>query len=327
MRTVLGETAPTLDDLVQDPSLEEVWINGPDQVFVAESGVSRAVPMSLSAIEIRGFVERVLRQTGRRVDVSSPFVDASLPDGSRLHVVIPDITKAHWSVNIRKFSQSLRGLGDLVGVGALSLEAADYLGDAVVAGKSVLVSGATQAGKTTMLMALLDAIPHSERIVTVEETFELALHRPDHVGMQCRGESLEGTGEITLRRLVKEALRMRPDRLVVGEVREAEALDLLIALNSGLPGMCSIHAKSAQHALVKLCTLPLLAGRNIDHSFVLPTVAGTIDVVVHLQRGSDGLRRVIDILAPTGSVVDGVIETRRVFHRDGESLIDMRGSQ
>ena len=327
MLTVLGETAPTLDDLVLDPSLEEVWINGPDQVFVAESGVSRAVPMSLSAMEIRGFVERVLRQTGRRVDVSSPFVDASLPDGSRLHVVIPDITKAHWSVNIRKFSQSLRGLGDLVAVGVLSLEAADYLRGAVAGGKSVLVSGATQAGKTTMLMALLDAIPHSERIVTVEETFELALHRPDHVGMQCRGESLEGTGEVTLRRLVKEALRMRPDRLVVGEVREAEALDLLIALNSGLPGMCSIHAKSAQHALVKLCTLPLLAGRNIDHSFVLPTVAGTIDVVVHLQRGPDGVRRVIDILAPTGSVVEGVIETRTVFHRDGESLIDMRGSQ
>ena len=327
MLTVLGETAPTLDGLVLDPSLEEVWINGPDQVFVAESGVSRAVPMSLSAMEIRGFVERVLRQTGRRVDVSSPFVDASLSDGSRLHVVIPDITKAHWSVNIRKFSQSLRGLGDLVDVGVLSLEAADYLRGAVAGGKSVLVSGATQAGKTTMLMALLDAIPDSERIVTVEETFELALHRPDHVGMQCRGESLEGTGEVTLRRLVKEALRMRPDRLVVGEVREAEALDLLIALNSGLPGMCSIHAKSAQHALVKLCTLPLLAGRNIDHSFVLPTVAGTIDVVVHLQRGPDGVRRVIDILAPTGSVVEGVIETRTVFHRDGESLIDMRGSQ
>ncbi|MDP4633732.1 MAG: ATPase, T2SS/T4P/T4SS family, partial [Pontimonas sp.] len=141
MLTVFGGTAPTLDDLVLDPSLEEVWINGPDQVFVAESGVSRAVPISLSAMEIRGFVERVLRQTGRRVDVSSPFVDASLPDGSRLHVVIPDITKAHWSVNIRKFSQSLRGLGDLVDVGVLSLESAHYLRGAVAGGKSVLVSG------------------------------------------------------------------------------------------------------------------------------------------------------------------------------------------
>ena len=318
---------PTLDDLVADPALEEVWINGPDQVFVAEDGISRPVPMALSAMDIRGFVERVLRQTGRRVDVSSPFVDASLPDGSRLHVVIPDITKEHWSVNIRKFSQSLRGLGDLVEVGVLSREAADYLRGAVASGQSVLVSGATQAGKTTMLMALIDAISHSERIVTVEETFELALHRPDHVGMQCRGESLEGTGEVTLRRLVKEALRMRPDRLVVGEVREAEALDLLIALNSGLPAMCSIHAKSAHHALVKLCTLPLLAGRNIDHSFVLPTVAGTIDLVVHLQRGADGVRRVMDIIAPTGVVVHGAIESRPVFHREGEQLIDMRGEQ
>jgi pilus assembly protein CpaF len=175
-----------------------------------------------------------------------------------------------------------------------------------------------------MLMALLAAVPDSERIVTVEETFELALDRPDHVGMQCRGESLEGTGEVTLRRLVKEALRMRPDRIVVGEVREAEALDLLIALNSGLPGMCSIHAKSAVHALVKLSTLPLLAGRNIDHSFVLPTVAGTIDIVVHLQRGSDGVRRVIDILAPTGRVMDGIIESTSLFQRRGDELVDLR---
>ena len=219
MQTAALTSPPTLDDLVADPALEEVWVNGPDQVFVAEGGVSRSVPMALTAMDIRGFVERVLRQTGRRVDVSSHFVDASLPDGSRLHVVITDITKEHWSVNIRKFSQSLRGLGDLVTVGVLSHEAVNYLRDAVASGQSILVSGATQAGKTTMLMALLDAISHAERIVTVEETFELALHRPDHVGMQCRGASLEGTVEVTLRRLVKEALRMRPDLLVVGEVR------------------------------------------------------------------------------------------------------------
>jgi len=317
----------TLDDLILDSSLEEVWVNGPDQVFVAEAGVSRQVEMTVSALEIRGFVERVLRPSGRRVDVSRPFVDASLPDGSRLHVVIPDITKEHWSLNIRKFSQSLRGLGDLVSAGVLTEQAALFLRDAVCQGQSVLVSGATQAGKTTMLMALLAAIPPSERIVTVEETFELALHRPDHVGMQCRGENLEGTGEVTLRRLVKEALRMRPDRIVVGEVREAEALDLLIALNSGLPGMCSIHAKSAEHALVKLSTLPLLAGRNIDHTFVLPTVAGTIDLVVHLQRGQDGHRKVMDIIAPTGQVLAGAIETHPVFHREGDSLRDLRSAQ
>ena len=324
MSTIGPGAALTLDALVADTSLEEVWVNGPDQVFVAEGGVSRRVDMSLSALEIRGFVERVLRTTGRRVDVSRPFVDASLPDGSRLHVVIPDITQEHWSLNIRKFSQTLRSLDDLIAAGVLSRQAADYLKNCVREGKSVLVSGATQAGKTTMLMALLAAVPDSERIVTVEETFELALDRPDHVGLQCRGESLEGTGEVTLRRLVKEALRMRPDRIVVGEVREAEALDLLIALNSGLPGMCSIHAKSAVHALVKLSTLPLLAGRNIDHSFVLPTVAGTIDIVVHLQRGSDGVRRVIDILAPTGRVMDGIIESTSLFQRRGDELVDLR---
>lgn len=325
MTVLLSPEELTLDDLVTDPTLEEIWINGPNQVFVAEGGVSRPVTIEITAPQIRAFVERVLRHTGRRVDVSSPFVDASLPDGSRLHVVIPDITQHHWSVNIRKFSQSLRRLADLVEVGVMTQQAAEYLGASVASGKSVLVSGATQAGKTTMLMALLDAVPPHERIITVEETFELSLTRPDHVGMQCRGESLEGTGEITLRRLVKEALRMRPDRVVVGEVREAEALDLLIALNSGLPGMCSLHAKSAQHALVKLCTLPLLAGRNIDHSFVLPTVASTIDIVIHLERGADGRRRIIDIIAPTGEVVDGIIVTKSVFRREGHRLVDARG--
>src|SRR6185312_5879434 len=142
----------------------------------------------------------------------------------------------------------------------------------------------------------------SERIVTVEETFELDLSARDTVAMQCRQPSLEGTGEITLRRLIKEALRMRPDRLVVGEVREAESLDLLIALNSGLPGMCSIHANSARDALSKLSTLPLLAGRNIDSSFVVPTVAASIDIVVHCELVRSGERRIVEILAPSGQV-------------------------
>ena len=184
----------------------------------------------------------------------------------------------------------------------------------------MLVSGATQAGKTTFLTALLDAVADHERVITVEETFELNLDRIDHVAMQVRGPNLEGTGEVSLRRLVKEALRMRPDRIVVGEVREAEALDLLIALNSGLPGLCSLHAKSARHALVKISTLPLLAGRNIDHSFVLPTVAGTIDAVVHLERAGDGQRRVREIIHPTGVVEDGVIAATTSFDCRSGSL-------
>jgi len=310
-----------LQQFLDDPGVEEIWINSPEKVFVARAGVSERVQVSLTSESIRGLVERMLRPTGRRIDMSQPFVDASLPDGSRLHVAIPDITRQHWSVNIRKFAARLRSLEDLVGAGAMSDEAARYLAELVRGGASILVSGATQAGKTTLLNALLDAVPAHERIVTVEETFELSLHRDDHVGLQCRGPSLEGTGEITLRRLVKEALRMRPDRLVVGEVRGAEALDLLIALNSGLPGMCSIHAKSAQQALVKLSTLPLLEGRNVDASFVLPTVAGTIDAVVHLERSPEGTRRLVSIIAPTGRITKGVIESRVVFEAREGTLV------
>jgi pilus assembly protein CpaF len=313
----LGELQVYLDD----PGVEELWINAPDRIFIATAGVSQQVPIKLTTQRVRDLVERMLRSTGRRVDMSQPFVDASLPDGSRVHVVIPDITRLHWSVNIRKFTKGLATLPDLVHAGSLSVQAAHYLQAAVVAGKSILVSGATQAGKTTLLNALLDAVPVHERIITVEETFELKVPRPDHVGMQCRGPSLEGTGEVSLRRLVKEALRMRPDRIVVGEVREAEALDMLIAFNSGLPGMCSLHAKSAEQALVKLQTLPLLAGKNIDASFVGPTVAGTIDVVVHMEKDSEGARRVVSIITPTGRVTDGVIDSVVRFDRLGGSLL------
>jgi pilus assembly protein CpaF len=312
-----GALQPYLDD----PSVEEIWVNAPDRIFIARAGLSERLDLELDADAVRAVVERMLRPTGRRIDVSQPFVDASLPDGSRLHVAIPDITRAHWSVNIRKFAASIRSLEHLVQAGALSDEAAEYLTDCVARGNSILVSGATQAGKTTLLNALLDAVPARERIVTVEETFELSLHRDDVVGLQCRGPSLEGTGEVTLRRLVKEALRMRPDRIVVGEVRGAEALDLLIALNSGLPGMCSIHAKSAEQALVKLSTLPLLEGRNVDASFVLPTVAGTIDVVVHLERSATGHRRLTRIVTPTGEVQGGVISSVPVFERRGEAVV------
>jgi pilus assembly protein CpaF len=183
----------------------------------------------------------------------------------------------------------------------------------VLSGQNILVSGATQSGKTTMLNALLASAKSTDRIVTVEETFELDLSARDSVGMQCRQPSLEGTGEISLRRLIKEALRMRPDRLVVGEVREAESLDLLIALNSGLPGMCSIHSNNARDALAKLCTLPLLAGRNIDSAFVVPTVASCIDLVVHCELRPDGRRRVVEIVAPSGQISGSIIEASVIF--------------
>jgi pilus assembly protein CpaF len=316
LRRQLDDTLTGLGPLQQyldDPSVEEIWINAPDKVFIAKAGVNEQANCELEASQVRDIVERMLRPTGRRIDVSQPFVDASLHDGSRVHVVIPDITRDHWSVNIRKFSRHIKTLHDLVARQVLPLDAAHYLTAAMRSGATILVSGATQAGKTTMLTALLHQAPPSDRVVSVEETFELDLEVTDHVGLQCRGPSLEGTGEVTLRRLVKEALRMRPDRIVVGEVREAEALDLLIALNSGLPGACTIHARSGSHALDKLCMLPLLAGANIDRTFVTHTVANVIDLVVHVQRGPDGMRRVTEIVRPTGLTTDSTITTEPVF--------------
>ncbi|MEL5990425.1 CpaF family protein [Microbacterium phosphatis] len=307
--TGYGPLQPYLDD----PEIEELWINAPDKVFVARGGVSERVPVELTDATVRDLIERMLHSTGRRVDLSQPFVDASLPDGSRLHVVIGGIAHRHWAVNIRKFVSRYRSLDRLVDLGSLSPEAADLLRAAMADGRSVLVSGATHAGKTTLLGALVAASPAAHRIVTVEETFELGVQAPDLVAMQGRQPSLEGTGEITLRRLVKEALRMRPDRLVVGEVRDAEALDLLLALNTGVPGAATIHANSAADALGRLAALPLLAGRNIDRGFVLHAVATSVDLVVHCERAASGFRRVAEIVEPTGRIAGELPEVRTVY--------------
>lgn len=307
--TGFGSLQPYFDD----PGIEEIWINGPDRIFIARDGVPELTDLELTDSEIRDLVERMLQSSGRRVDLSSPFVDSSLPDGSRLHVVIPDITAKHWAVNVRKFARRIGSLQQLVELGSLTQQSSEFLRMCVLSGQNILVSGATQSGKTTMLNALLSATRPTERVVTVEETFELDLAARDTVGMQCRQPSLEGTGEVGLRRLIKEALRMRPDRLIVGEVREAEALDLLIALNSGLPGMCSIHANSARDALSKLCTLPLLAGRNIDSDFVVPTVASSIDIVVHCELERTGKRRVVEIIAPSGQATGSTLEASSIF--------------
>ncbi|GAA4922250.1 CpaF family protein [Nesterenkonia rhizosphaerae] len=311
-----GELQPLLDD----PEVEEVWINGPNEVFAARSGRSELTSITLSETRIKDLVERMLKSSGRRLDLSSPFVDAALPDGSRLHVVIPDITRRHWAVNIRKFISRASSLDDLVRLGSLSPLAADFLSQCVAAGMNVLVSGSTGAGKTTLLNCLASAIGPRERVVTVEEIFELRIPLRDVVGLQSRQANLEGEGEIPLRRLVKEALRMRPDRLIVGEVREAESLDMLIAMNSGLPGACTIHANSAVDALTKICTLPLLAGENISRNFILPTVASCIDLVVHCEREPSGRRYVAQILGVGSRVEAELIETSDLFHWEDGSL-------
>jgi pilus assembly protein CpaF len=314
-RSVLDAVAGfgPLQPLLDDDSVEELWINEPGRVFVARHGRSELTTIILTTEQVSEMVERMLRTSGRRVDLSTPFVDAMLPDGSRLHVVIPQITRRHSAVNIRKFVLGIRSLDELVAAGSLPEKAARFLEASVIAGLNVLVSGGTQAGKTTMLNALCGAIPARERVVTVEEVFELQIGLPDVVAMQTRQANLEGEGEIPLRRLVKEALRMRPSRLVVGEVRQEECLDLLIALNSGLPGMCTIHANSAREALVKVCTLPLLAGQNVSAAFVVPTVAASVDLVVHLAADASGHRRVREIVGVPGRSEAGVIETTDIF--------------
>jgi pilus assembly protein CpaF len=310
---------------LDDPEVEEIWINEPGRVFVARRGRSELTTTILSEGQVRDLVEKMLKSSGRRIDMSSPFVDAMLPDGSRLHVVIPDITRRHWSVNIRKFVLPAGSLDELVGLGTLTSQAARFLEAATAAGLNTIVAGGTQAGKTTMLNCLAAAIPARERVITAEEVFELRIPLPDVVAMQTRQPNLEGTGEIPLRRLVKEALRMRPDRILVGEVRQEECLDLLIALNSGLPGMCSIHANSAREAIVKLCTLPLLAGENVGTSFVVPTVASCVDLVVHLAKDGAGQRRVREIVAIPGRVEGDVVEVADLFVMRGQRLVRAAG--
>jgi pilus assembly protein CpaF len=290
----------SLEALFAEADVEEIWINSPQDIFISRQGISQKIELELSELEVRQVVEKMLRDSGRRLDRSEPFVDATLNDGSRLHVVIPDVTRSHWAVNIRKFPKAVLSLKDLVELGSLSFRLSDFLRGEFNKGTNILVSGATQAGKTTMLCALLDIGCESERLISVEETFEIRTNYLDWVALQARQPNLEGVGEIPLRRLVREALRMRPTRLVVGEVRQGEALDLLIALNSGIAGLCTIHANSAFEALEKLKLLPLLAGENIPAKFVQDTVQQTIGLVVHCVMDKHGARRVGQVIKNYG---------------------------
>jgi len=326
-RTVLDQVAGfgPLQQYLDDPDIEEIWVNEPGKVFVARHGRSELTTTVMTTGQIADLVERMLRTSGRRLDLSTPFVDALMPDGSRLHVVIPDITRRHLALNIRKFVLHAHALDELVALGSLTAHAAQFLEAAVAAGLNIIVSGGTQAGKTTLLNCLCAAIPPRERVVSCEEVFELKFSLPDVVSMQTRQPNLEGTGGIPLRRLVKEALRMRPSRIIVGEVRQEECLDLLIALNSGMPGMCSIHANSAREAVIKLCTLPLLAGENIGHAFVVPTVAASVDLVVHTATDHVGQRRIREIVSLPGRVEGDVVETADIFTTRAERLIRAEG--
>ena len=313
LQVTFGAIAP----FMSDPTIEEIWVNSPERIFIARNGKSELTNLLLTSDDVRNIVERALMWSGRRLDLSHPFVDARLPDGSRLHVAIPEITAQHWAVNIRKHLMRNLSIGDLVLRDVMSPEISTALSNCVQAGLNILVCGGTQAGKTTILNALVGAVPRSERVVTIEEVFELTPQLPDVVQMQTRSANLQGEGEIPLRRLIKESLRMRPSRIIVGEVREAEALDLLIALNSGLPGMGTLHANSPRDAIVKLQTLPLLAGENISHKFIAPTVASAIDVIVHATLDSNGARRINEVAAVTGRYENDRAEVETLWKWDG----------
>ena len=306
-----------LQKLIDDDSIEEIWINTPNRVFIARAGRSELTNLVLTKEIVHDLIERLLIWGGRRLDVSNPFVDARLPDGSRLHVAIPEVTATHWAVNVRKHSKYVNSLADLLEIGSINKEILETLVSSINYGLNILVSGGTQAGKTTFLNALVSQISSSERVITIEEVFELKPNLPDWIALQTRNANLEGEGEISLRKLIKESLRMRPSRIIVGEVREAEALDLLIALNSGLPGMATVHANSARGAISKLQLLPLLAGENIAQSFINPTIANCIDLVVQCSLDTTGVRRVVEIAFVTGRSEEGVIEVETLFKWNG----------
>lgn len=305
--------------LIADPNVEEIWINSPQRIFVARGGKSQLINLVLTSEAVRDLVDRTLIWSGRRLNLSQPFVDARLPDGSRLHVAIPEVTAEHWAVNIRKHIMRQKSLNELASLGVMTKGISDELSEAVKTGRNILISGGTQAGKTTLLNALISETPLAQRVITIEEVFELQPRVPDLIQMQTRGPNLQGEGEITLRQLIKEALRMRPSRIIVGEVRQAEALDLLLALNSGLPGMGTLHANSARDAITKLQTLPLLAGENISHKFIAPTVASAIDLVVQVSLANNGTRRITEVSRVTGRYENDRVEIENVWRWNGEN--------
>ncbi|MFL5894627.1 MAG: CpaF family protein [Thermoleophilaceae bacterium] len=283
-----------LEPLLADPAVDEVMVNGPADVFVERRGrVERAEASFSGEVELMNAIERVLAPLGRRVDEASPMCDARLPDGSRVNVVVPPLAVDGACMTIRRFRPHGFSLDDLVANGTLPTELAAFLEDCVRARAAILVSGGTGSGKTTTLNALSGAIPDGERIVTVEDAAELRLRQSHVVRLEARPANVEGRGEVTIRALVRNALRMRPDRIVVGEVRGGEALDMLSALTTGHDGsLTTVHATTAEEALRRIETLALMADVGLPHTAIRELVASAIELVVHQRRTADGGREV-----------------------------------
>jgi pilus assembly protein CpaF len=304
-----------LEELFDDPAVEEVMVNRHDEVYVERRGrIERAGAAFPSEEALRDAIERVLAPTGRRVDELSPMADARLADGSRVNVVIPPLAVDGPALSIRRFTAVRPHPDALVESGTLTEELRDILRRAVRERRSMIVSGGTGSGKTTLLNAISTWIEPDERVITIEDAAELRLYQPHVVRLESRPASIEGRGEVTIRDLLRNALRMRPDRIVIGEVRGAEALDLLTALNTGHEGALStIHANSPEDALRRLETLALMAGIGLPHGAVREQVCRGVRVVVHLVRGPDGRRRVTEVAEVER--VAGALGVRELWRR------------
>lgn len=296
-----------LEALLADPLVEEVMVNGHARVYAEREGRVEDTGVSFgSEEELRDAIERILAPLGRRVDEASPMVDARLADGSRVNVVVPPLAIDGPVLSIRRFGSSRPGPDELVANGTLGPALRELLADAVRSRRSILISGGTGSGKTTMLNALSRYLGPAERVVTIEDAAELRLQQPHVVRLESRPPSVEGRGEVTIRDLLRNALRMRPDRIVIGEVRGAEAIDLLLSLNTGHDGALStVHANSPEDALRRLETLCLMAGIGLPHTAIREQIARGLDLVVHLARMPDGSRRVVacaEVVAVAGGV-------------------------
>ena len=287
-----------LEEVLSDPSIDEVMVNGTDSVWIEREGrIERTTLSFVSEEELMNVVERILSPLGRRVDEASPLVDARLPDGSRVNCVISPLSLDGPLLTIRRFRRQGFALDDLVANETLPAELADFLRRAVRGRANVVVSGGTGSGKTTLLNVLSSLVDAGERIITIEDAAELRLAQEHVLRLESRPASLDGEGEITIRDLVRNALRMRPDRIIVGEVRGAEALDMLQALNTGHDGsMTTVHSNSAADALRRIETLALMADVALPHGAVRQQLASALDLVVHLERGSAGARRVVELV-------------------------------
>lgn len=305
-----------LQDLLDDPSISEIMVNGAANVFVESNGVvSRLERVFESDEQLVAVINRMVRTTGRRIDQSSPMVDARLPDGSRLNAVLPPLAVDGPSVTIRKFTANHLTVTRLVELGSLSAEAAELLQIAVEHRLNILVSGGTGTGKTTLLNVLSSFIDRSQRVITVEDAVELSLDLPNMIRLETRPANIEGAGLVTIRDLVRNALRMRPDRIVVGEVRGAEALDMLQAMNTGHEGSLStLHANTPRDALSRLETMVLLGGVELPLRAIREQIGSAVDLIVQVSRDANGARFVSSITEVVGLESD-VISTADLFTR------------